>query len=308
MRRNLLVFVWVLCVGLSCLACGGSDYDQYGQFSIIVLPDTQYYSEGHPEIFIEQTRWISSQVNELNVRIVLHVGDVVEDNFHEQWEVAEEAFSYIDGEVPYAIAVGNHDYGYWDEAAGRRTWETRETLFNEYFPVWRFQEMVEFQGVYDEEPDRMDNCFFVFDAGDRQWLILVLEFAPRDEILEWADRVVSENSGSSVIVLTHLFLQDDGSRYAKGQEMWDAFISRYENVCLVICGHRYPPVSRTDSGLNGNQVHQMMVNYQDRENGGNGWLRILTFRSSGWISVQDYSPTLDRYAKGEYQSYFISSP
>ena len=86
-------------------------------FSIIVLPDTQYYSESFPYIFDVQIQWIVDNYEARNIVYVAHTGDIVNDRFYiPQWlnankamRILEEAVSerFPDG-IPYGIAPGNH--------------------------------------------------------------------------------------------------------------------------------------------------------------------------------------------------------
>ena len=58
-------------------------------FSIVVLPDTQYYSETYPHIFLEQTQWIADNKDSLNIVFVSHSGDLVNDcDDAEEWHPA----------------------------------------------------------------------------------------------------------------------------------------------------------------------------------------------------------------------------
>lgn len=60
----------------------------------------------------------------------------------------------------------------------------------------------------------------------------------------------------------------------------------------------------TSIGDHGNAVHQVLANYQMKENGGNGWLRIMKFfPKKNKILVTTYSPTLKEYA-GDEQNRF----
>ncbi len=48
--------------------------------------------------------------------------------------------------------------------------------------------------------------------------------------------------------------------------------------------------------VNGNVVNQLLINYQNRTNGGNGWLRILEFSPKDEkIFVKPYSPYLNKF-------------
>ena len=79
----------LICLLIASLgACGGPDED----FTIIVIPDTQFYSSsmngGSPEIFEAQTRWIVENRDSLNVVFVTHLGDYVQngDEVLAEWE------------------------------------------------------------------------------------------------------------------------------------------------------------------------------------------------------------------------------
>ncbi|MHC4798846.1 MAG: PKD domain-containing protein, partial [Planctomycetota bacterium] len=58
---------------------------------------------------------------------------------------------------------------------------------------------------------------------------------------------------------------------------------------------------------NGNTVYTIMTDYQKRDNGGDGWLRILEFSpANDEILVKTYSPTLDLY-ETDADSQFVLS-
>src|ERR1700690_2691527 len=79
-------------------------------WTLIALPDTQYYSSTYPEIFDAQTNWIINNTAALNIRYVLHEGDIVDSDLDGQWTNASHSMHLLDLKVPYALAVGNHDY------------------------------------------------------------------------------------------------------------------------------------------------------------------------------------------------------
>ena len=80
-------------------------------FTIIVLPDTQYYSEKYPSIFKVQTQWIVNNKNTLNIAYVAHTGDIVQHpNDESEWINADKAMSELDiAMIPYGVVPGNHD-------------------------------------------------------------------------------------------------------------------------------------------------------------------------------------------------------
>ena len=282
-------------------------------FTIAVLPDTQYYAEKYPDIFRSQTEWIADQLQDRNIRFVLHLGDVTNHNTESQWKNAVQAMEVLDGRVPYALLPGNHDY-----SEGGRCFD-RQTRLSEFFPVSKFREQATFGGTYDAEPDRMENSFHVFRVGDRKFIVLALEFGPRHDVIRWANEVVSRHRDHEAILITHAYVYFDETRYnwkkyreeqqwnphsyaiAKtadddildGEELWREFVSRHENFILTLNGHVLGDgLGRVTTQTAGRRdVHQMLVNFQMRPNGGDGWLRLLEFDPNGQIvRVCDYSP------------------
>jgi len=297
------------------------------EFSFVVLPDTQYYSSSWPDIFAAQTRWIVEKREARQIAFVLHTGDVVDSDLPAQWDPASQALHLLDGEIPYAMTAGNHDYFNLADRMG---------LINTYFPPSHFTQYPWFGGTF--EPGHLENSFSLFAAGGGRWLILALEFGPRDEVLAWADSVLKAFHDTPAIVITHAYLYRDGSRYDAsrspqqqfnphayvmmgqpgttindGEEMWRKLIAVNSNVKLVFSGHdvsgnSLPPgtASRlTSARADGTMVHQVLANYQTclgapcttygdaTVRGGNGFLRIMRFSPTDGISVSTYSPYLD---------------
>ena len=104
-----------------------------------------------------------------------------QDDLPREWEVAKRCFTMLDGKVPYALAPGNHDYH-----GGARA-----TRINEYFPVEKTAKWPSFGGVFEE--GKMENCYHLARIGDKDWIILVLEYGPRDKVLEWTFIVTLRN-------------------------------------------------------------------------------------------------------------------
>lgn len=289
-----------------------------GGFTLAVIPDSQKYVWQRPELYTLQTGWIAANVARYNLVRLLHVGDVTQHNTREQWEAARRAHRVYEGLLPAIYTTGNHDYGVNGKTA------TRDTLFSEFIPLAGYRSQPGFGGVYDREPARTENSFHFFEAGGRKWLVLALEFAPRDDVLRWANEVVAAHPDRSVILLNHAYLLPSAVRYDRtvptpgakrpnrgldhyplaattkegyndGEDMWKKLVSRHANFALVICGHVCTSAHLASRGEHGNTVHQILVDYQDAELGGNGWLRLLQFLPDGrTVRVRDYSPLLDR--------------
>jgi hypothetical protein len=290
-------------------------------FKIAVLPDTQNLSRNHAEIFRAQTQWIADNYEEQNIKFVIHEGDIVNNNNTPQWEVAYDAMRTLDGVVPYSVLPGNHDMGANGSAKTRDT-----TFYNTYFPVSDFSDTETFGGVYPAEPDKYDNNYHTFSAGGTDWLVLSLEFGPRDPVLDWANEVVASHPNHRVIVATHDYMFSDETRHSTGhswnphnygvssepggvndgEEMWQKFIKKHPNISMVLSGHVLNDGQgrRVSVGDYGNKVYQMLSNYQMQANGGNGFIRLLEIDpEAGTIKATSYSPYLDE-SKTDWQNEF----
>lgn len=177
LRRLLLASCVLLC---SAAAAAQDD------FTIIVLPDTQFYSQNHPQIFAAQTRWIAGNASARNVRFVLGVGDIVNNGSEEaQWRNADAAIRTLDDAgVDYALPVGNHDYRYSKPSL------RVAPLFNKYFGPQRYAGKSYYRGQYPAGSN--ENFYVTFDAAGRKYLVLLLEFYPRRAALDWAESVIAQ--------------------------------------------------------------------------------------------------------------------
>lgn len=286
-------------------------------FTIAVLPDTQFYCDtrlklsskwGNGDLrhyFSKQTRWVLENRERLNIAFLVHEGDIVQADAPEEWAIAKEAMSILDGKVPYCICLGDHDIGFkrtdTNEYGGEKA-VNRNTQFNKYFPLEQVANRHEFGGTFD--PDRHDNSWYHFDAAGMKFLIISLEFHPRDEVLTWANKIVSDRPDHRVIVLTHAYIDAEKKRTTEemkikgnhGEKMWQNFVRKHDNIFMVLCGHHCGEAVRTSTGDHGNQVHQLLSDYQDFNNGGESWLRYMVFQpKANKISIYTYNPALDEF-------------
>jgi len=290
----------------------------YEKFTVVVLPDTQIYSKKYPDIFTSQTEWIVDNKEELNIKFVIHLGDVVNDGYSEiQWNNADTSMSLLDGVVSYLIIPGNHDY----ESPGLKG--TKDSMkFNTYFPYWRFDIYDWYGGHYPKEGN--DNSYGLFEVDDKEFLVIGLEFCPTDEVIEWSDNILKENEDKEVILFTHAYLNEDNTRintgdwsdcsnweYCRmcsgnnGETIWNKLVSKHSNIIMVLCGHiAGDGLGRRTDYVNGKPIYQILQNYQMLENGGNGYLRLYEFDyNEKVIKAITYSPYLDEYKEDEQNKF-----
>lgn len=308
-------------------ADGGTAQKSY---SFVVLPDTQFYSSSWPEIFKAQTQWIVDNRAAEQIAFVLHTGDIVDSDVTAQWEPATQALRILDGQIPYIVTAGNHDYS--------SLLADRMGMVNSYFPPSSFAQYGWFGDTY--EAGHVENSFSVFPAGDGRWLVIGLEFGPRDEVVAWANGVLATFPTTPAIVITHAYLYRDGTRYDfagtndgqaynphryvmmgqpgssvnDGEELWRKLIQPNSNVKLVLSGHdvsqaNLPPGTAarlSSTRADGTFVHQILANYQtclgapcqtfndgtatNVVHGGNGYLRIVR------VSPADQTISISTYS------------
>ena len=297
-------------------------------FSMILLGDPQGYTKYdiNQPLYELTTVWCADNIDNLKIKAVLVTGDMVEQNENivrnrkmlnqtsrQMWEWASHCMARLDNKVPYIIATGNHEYGYVRGDEGF-------THFPEYFPIERNSKWMDC--VVAAFPNRegkvsLENAAYEFE--DEHWgkiLVIAAEWAPRDEVLNWAKGLANSEqyNNHTVIFITHSFLRERTAERTNnenykiqprnyGQEIWDKLIYPCKNIRLVFCGHTGVPgdfedsvAYRNDKNSVGKTVHQMMFNVQIlgggwEGNGGDGWLRILEFLPDGQtIKVNTYSP------------------
>jgi hypothetical protein len=272
----------------------------HGSTTLAVLPDTERYSDDYPHLFEAQTNWVLQLQKKRSIAYVIHLGDVTQHNVPAEWELAKRCFGMLNGLVPYALTPGNHDY----------SGSSRSTLISEYFSVGAMQKWPTFGGVFQE--GKLENSYHLFRINGRDWIALVLEFGPRDEVVKWANKVLGQYSNRLAILVTHAYLFRGNTRYDHlrgqqrasphgwgndGEALRQKLVRRHPNMMIVLSGH----VSTgglgylASEGGYGNTMHQIMVDYEKEKHGGMAYMRLMEFLPDGEIvQVKSYSP----YVKG----------
>lgn len=328
-----MVRLALLVVLVSASGCDGDPplRPEPGTWRVVLLPDTQCYSLRYPEIFEAQGEFVAREAERLDIRAVVHLGDITENNVPEQWEVAARALAPLRGRVPLLLAPGNHDLG---EGGSARE---RTSMMAAHFPLADQMATPTFVEAFDDSPWNVAHRV----EGDRVSFVIVdLEFGPRGAVLDWAADVLSRHDDALAIVATHAFLDGDGQRYDHrsgaeqpfcphdygvaadevndGEEIWQRLVSPAASARLVVSGH-VPNgfASRSDVGAAGQRVHQLMADWQTgtrcpEEGGdGRGYLVVLevTERDDRVdVDVLAYSPWEDRFETEREQRLELALP
>ncbi|WP_052572715.1 metallophosphoesterase [Haloferula sp. BvORR071] len=300
-----------------------------GSWTLAVFPDSQSLTRLHPEVFIRQAEWVAAHKESHDIRFVAHLGDITDNNLPYQWTNAKAAMDVIKkAGIPYSLLPGNHDLGANGGTADR------STLMNDFFKPADYSNS---QSVVYFEPGHLENSAHGFNTPHGDFLILALEFAPRNAVVAWANEQASAHPHHTVIMTTHAYMFSDDTRYdlakfgskqtwnpktyplAKneevndGEDLWQKLVSQHANIRFTLNGHVLNDgAARTVSpGKGGQNVHQILSNYQygvkpDRPFHGGGYFRLMQFLADKkTVRVKTYSPWLDKWMDGPEQQFEV---
>jgi PKD repeat protein len=265
-------------------------------FTIVALPDTQYYSRSWPSIFQTQINWIVSNRTNLNIMYVAGLGDITDDGDCQpyQWANATNALYRLENPattglpdgIPYGVVPGNHDH------------HCGTTLYNAYFGVSHFAGRSYYGGHLG---GNNQNHYDLISAGGMDFVIVHMDFnygypdVNYTAIDAWANSVLQSNANRRAIVVSHCILDDDGDYDDDRSPSIYSSLKGNANLFLMLCGHNYGESRRQDS-YQGHTVTTCLSDYQFDPNGGNGFLRLYQFSpSNNLVRVKTYSPYLNQY-------------
>lgn len=269
-------------------------------FTIVVLPDTQYYSDvdspnaGSPQYFYDQTQWVRDNREAYNIVSVLHNGDLVNHGDRdEEWIVADAAMARLetpeddlpDG-VPYGVCVGNHDQDVIGEDGSVEG-------FNSWFGVDRFADRWYYGGHYGTGNEEN---WITFTAGGLEFVVVNLQYdtTPDPAVLIWARTVFEAHPDAFGILNTHYVLGSTGNFSPQAQAIYTE-LRATPNVHLMTGGHVSGESRRADV-FGGHVIHSMLADYQFDGDGGTGFMRIWEFSpANGEVTIRTYSPSIDTW-------------
>ncbi len=294
-----------MAVGALILAAGASAQPA---FTVVAVPDTQFYSESTlgpgDNFFDRQTRWIVDNAAAQSIVFVTHLGDVVDNAgppgapLLDQWDDAVRAMAILrNSTIPHGVLPGNHD---WTATNGTGSLEHYRVRFGDtsgYFDGRAWFLGFDPRGVSSAQR-------FTTPLGDMLHLSLEWNFAapptssdrpgtPRDTVA-WAQAILDANPGLPTIVSTHNSVNGAGVRDGAGTLLFERLVRGNDQIFLVLNGH-YSGEARIDSVNDfGRPVYELVSDYQSRNRGGDGWLRLMTFEpASNRVRVRTYTPIGD---------------
>ena len=304
------------------------------QWSLAMLPDSQGYNQTYDmggafkgrgfqyqDRWPKQIAWIVANRERFNIRFASSVGDHVQNNgfdpakadaqptsadgkrrqewmnvlagvnlFHENGDPDKPAL------LPYALAIGNHDYH--TSSVGDLT----STEYEQFLGPGRFRDkdgkIKTAVAAWYKGDDRGweykvngaavatgvgRNSWQVFTGGGRTYLHLSLECGVSDAAIAWAKEVLAANQGLPTILTTHSFLDGGGGlrrrdgmgRVVNGpnptngaQDAFDKLVKDEDRIFLILCGHTFFKKHIVMKNAKGNDVHVELMCLHLNEVGG----------------------------------------
>jgi hypothetical protein len=93
-----------------------------------------------------------------------------------------------------------------------------------------------------------------------------------------------------------------------GEELWQKLVSPHKGFVLTLNGHVLEDGAgrMTSKGAHGQTVHQLLANYQNRAEGGAGYMRLIEFLPDGSLMVRSFSPSLSRIKTADDQQFALT--
>lgn len=265
-------------------------------YSFAVVGDTQIVNRFHPEEYPKIYQWIADNAEEKKIAYVMGLGDITDGDSSQEWQRAQESFWMLaENGIAHSQVRGNHD---------------SKEKFELYLGAdMDYQDSI--QGALD---DKMANTWRLLQVGEVKYLIFALDYGFGDDVIEWAGEIIERYPDHNVIITTHAYMYRDyttldyldstppsttGGVY-DGDQLWEKFISQYENIKLVLCGHidcDNVQIS-TQTGVHGNTVTQILIDPQgmDKDIGPTGMVAMFYFSEDGKnVKLEYYSTIRNEY-------------
>lgn len=296
---------------------------QAATFSIAVLPDTQYYARNSvnsltnvanvndPDNFFRtQTQWIVNNASAKGIVFATHLGDIVNNSHfptgsssgsaNGQWVIATNAMATLQqSSVPHSILPGNHDWSSTSGTGAANHYLSRFGGGSNYFAGKTWFAGYDARGMnsaqlFDTPAGKMLHLALEYEAGDLPAAIAGVTGAAANP-LNWAQSVIDANPGVPTIISTHNNINTSGDRDDSGTAIYNHLAYNNSQVFMVLNGHYASGTTSerriTTTNSRGQPVYEMLSDYQARERGGDGWMRLMEFdTTSKQVVVRTFTP------------------
>ncbi|MDO5402118.1 MAG: metallophosphoesterase [Eubacteriales bacterium] len=267
------------------------DYD----FCFAWETDTQYYAEEWQSHYTNMNQWIVDNSEKLNIKYVMHTGDIVDDyDMTYEWENADKAMSIFDkAGLAYGVLGGNHDV-----AAGAFDYEN----YYKYFGENRFTSQPTYGGSYKNNRGHYD----LISENGQDMIVVYMSWDIYQEEIDWMNEILQKYSDRKAILCFHTYTNvkntSDTLLDYFGKLIQENVVAKNKNVMAVLNGHYHGSSYETamfddnNDGKYDRTVYQICTDYQSGFEGGSEYIKFLYFDiDNNKIYMNSYSPFLDDY-------------
>ncbi len=301
-----------------------------GNWTIVVLPDTQNYLSkgGNYRALASMADWIVEEKGKRNIKIVVSVGDMTDQDSDSEWKQIREIYKTFDNVLPYVVCEGNHD-------------RKHGGLMHNYFKIDQNPLNEEIFGGCMEE-GKLQSAWYEMKINGIDYLFLSLGENPgkRKQVVKWGVEVVKNHPDHRVFIANHGHL-NERARISGDRETYDhrqnqffkTFVTPFANVEFVTSGHyggmekgegvprKYKGIrfcgeigsahesDKVGEGITCHQIFfnaQFVKNKRKRKDGGAGWLQMLEFsKDNKEVRVKTYSSWRKVWRTGSEYEYTL---
>jgi hypothetical protein len=292
-----------------------------GSWTVVVLPDTQNYLDGrkpHVAALNRMMDWVVESKDDRNIKMVVHVGDMTNNDNDAQWKLIRAAYRKLDHKLPYVVCEGNHD-------------RKHGNLMNDYF---RLEDNPLNEKMFggSREEGRLENSCYVTEINKMKYLFVAIGENPAHRAMNtaWASEVIGRHPDHRVFITHHVFLTEESRLLSKDgrpalPRSFSTLVKPHRNVEFLTCGHEGPRImkdgkpSKLKRGKHtelatahrsdekpGLRFHSVLMNAQFARGGGQGWMLLMEFSADNKrVIVKTFSPYLNEWRTGKEYEYTL---
>ena len=271
-----------------------------GSFSFYFISDTDLAKEGKKnDAYKDIFAWIKENNARLGALAIVGSGNAVLDrNEKAAWKLIKSELANLKrsrNQLPYLNVAGENEVG--GDELDYKTYSK-----NRLCEVSKKNEYNDGQIWYQPFPEQQ----LLFVGIGYEKLIdpqtaTEEEKELQDKWVNAANSMINKYPEYSVVLVLNDFIEhdpasqkDDGRLTEFGKFIEEKLVAPNGNVALVLCGSA-EGTARWNKKYGDRNVNAVMYNYQDDEENGLGFFRIITLNGeAGSITVSTYSPTLDK--------------
>lgn len=256
-------------------------------FSIAWYTDTQYYAEQYNQHYKDMVDWIIDKQDDLNIRYVVHTGDIV-DEFNEEYEWAyarSQQERLEQAGIPSGVLGGNHDV-----AHGNMVYD----LYWKYFGEKYYKDNSWYGGSYKNNLGHYD----VIEADGEELLMIYMSWDIYKPEIDWINSVLAAHPDTKAVIATHCGINAAADQSYTSDILLENVCKNNPNVLAIINGHYHGSslnfVELTSDSGETHTVYQICTDYQSAPEGGSGYIKMLYFDlANDKIYINSYSPSLN---------------